>query len=312
MKSISFLALGVALPTQAIAQDAIPDIAQALLDSAYETGDAANIEAVAAAVKDVFPDYAEAIDAQSATVVAEIPPPPDAVDLALTTEETPPPQPSGFLALKPWEGKIQAGASFASGNSDNAAVGLSVDAARAAGAFTHNINAYIDVAESDGETNQKRWGAAYKLDYNFSERTYAFGRVSFEEDQFSGYSYRLFTGAGLGHFIQKSEPFTWSVEAGPGYRYSPLDDSPDVEEEFAIYGASQTDWLIREGVLFEQDFFVTWTSPTTTLQSITALTTNLTEALSTGISFEYRYETDPPAGTENEDITARATLSYGF
>ena len=63
---------------------------------------------------------------------------------------------------------------------------------------------------------------------------------------------------------------------------------------------------------FGQDLNATWTEPTTTFQSVTTLNTKLTEALSTGLSFEYRYETEPPEGRENFDAIARASLIYGF
>ena len=295
----------------------IPDIAQAMLAAAYETGNIDEINAVTNAVKSVFPDYISEIDAQTTTQVETLTAAqadaPEAADDAPDDGNTDGgPKTSSIFSLSPWEGKVQAGASFASGNSDNAAVGIAIDAVRITGPITHNVTAFFDIAEQTGDLSQKRWGAAYQLDYAISDRIYAYGRASFEEDQFSGYSYRLFGGAGLGYFLAKSEPFSWKIEGGPGFRYSPLDNSPLIEEEFALYAASETDWLIREGVLFEQDFLVTWTSPTTTLQSITALTTTLTDSISTGISFEYRYETDPPIGTDNEDIIARANLSYGF
>jgi len=307
----AFAALSLWLTPAALAQDAapIPDIAQALLNAAYESSNAAEVAAVSKAVKAVFPDYEYAIDAQSTAKIAEYAP---AEEAAANEPEAVNAPPGGVFALSPWEGKIQAGASFTSGNSDNAAIGVAIDAARTAGDFVHNFTAYFDLAESNSVTSQKRWGGAYQLDYKFSERTYTFGRFSYDEDAFSGFDYRLFAGAGLGRFLYLSEPFTWKIEGGPGFRYSPIDLTREVEQAFALYGASETDWVIRNGVTFEQDFLVTWTAPTTTFQSITALTTSLTDSISTGISFEYRYETDPPAGRVRADTIARASVIYGF
>ena len=305
MAATSFLAL----PAAAQDQTPIPNIAQALLDTAYETGDPAEVRAVTNAVRTVFPDYQTAIDAQSAERIAEL------VQVEEeSSEDAAPAEPAEgpMFALKSWDGKIKAGASLASGNSDNFAAGLSIDAARTAGDWVHNFTAYIDFAESNGVTNQKRWGASYQLDYKFSERTYAYGRFSYDEDEFSGFDYRLFFGAGAGHFLYKAEELTWKIEGGPGYRISPIDDTREVERELAVYAASETDWVIRDGVVFEQDFNVTWTSPTTTFQSISALTTDITDAISTAISFEYRFETDPPLGREQTDTIARASLVYGF
>jgi len=303
------LASGAAAQSETeLADRAIPDIAQALLDAAYTTGDAAEVAAVARAVKAVFPDHAAAIDNQSALQMAEF----DAATEPDASAEDAPTPIGGLLSVSPWDGKIQASGVFSNGNSDNAAVGIAIDAARTSGDFVHNITAFFDLGESNGVTNQKRWGGAYQLDYSFGERTYAYGRVSYEEDEFSGFDYRLFTGAGLGHFFAKSDPFIWKVEGGPGFRYSPIDDMNEIEQELAVYAASETDWAIRDGLIFEQDFNATWTDPTTTFQSITSLTTALTDSLSTGVSFEYRFETDPPAGREDTDTIARASLKYGF
>lgn len=304
---IRILASGAAalliVPAGAHAEEApIPDVAGAMLKVAYDSGDRKEIAAVAKAVKAVFPDYAKAVDAAVEKKLAALAP------------EKPAAQPPsyGVLAVKPWDGKISASGVLSSGNSENAAVGVAVDAARNDGDFKHNIKGFFNLGESDNVTNQRRWGLSYKLDYNFGERTYVYGRVAYEEDQFSGFDYRIFSGAGLGHYFSKSEPFKWKVEGGPGFRYSPIDDTREVEQELAVYGASELDWTIREGVVFEQDFSTTWTEPTTTFQSVTSLSTQLWGDISTGVSFEYRYETDPPPGRENTDTIAKASLSYGF
>ncbi|WDI31212.1 DUF481 domain-containing protein [Hyphococcus flavus] len=316
---ISSLAITAMLSSAAFAQDhqEMPDIARAMLKVAYDSGDPADIKAVAKAVKAVFPDYESAIAADADAKLAALSPPEEDAAKAQTAKATLETEQAqnkqhGVFAVSPWDGKISASGILSSGNSENAAVGVAVDAARTAGAWTHNIKGYFDLGESNNVTSQKRWGASYKLDYNFGERTYAYGRISYDEDQFSGFDYRLFGGAGLGHYLFKGEPFSWKVEGGPGYRYSPIDISREVESELALYAATEIDWLIREGLKFDQDVNVTWTSPTTTIQSVTALTTKLWGDLSTGLSFEYRYETDPPLGQENTDTIAKASLIYGF
>ena len=298
-----------ALIASAAAQNAtdIPDLAQALLEAAYATEDPAEIAAVARAVKQVFPDYEAAIAEQAEMRVAKL----QSEEMVDEADATPV-APHGFFAVSPWDGKVQLSGAYSSGNSDNAAAGIAIDAARTAGDFVHNFNLFFDLSRSEGVTSQQRWGGAYQLDYALSERTYAYGRTSYEQDEFSGFDYRVFVGAGLGHFLFKSSPFTWKVEGGPGYRYSPIDLTDEVERELALYAASETDWIIRDGVRLEQDFNTTWTDVTTTFQSITALSTALTDSISTAVSFEYRFETDPPEGRTDTDTIARASLNYGF
>ncbi len=330
-----------ASPVNAQDGTAIPHIAQALLDAAYESGNPVEISAVVKAVRTVFPDYEAAINEQaevkitelSRTITTTAAPQPEVDNEAnigeantgeTNTGETDigetdigetdigEPSKAGVFALSPWDGKVEASALFSSGNSENSAVGILIDASRTSGDFVHNFDAFFNLGSSNGVTNQKRWGAAYKLDYSFGEHTYAYGRIAYVEDEFSGFDYRLFAGAGLGHFLAKSERFTWKVEGGPGYRYSPIDASRVIEQNFAVYASSELDWLIRDGLTFEQDWNVTWTSPTTSFQSVTALTTQLWESLSTGISFEYRYETNPPLGRDKTDTLAKVSVIYGF
>lgn len=346
---------GAALADETARETGLPDIAQAMLQAAYDTNDPAEIAAVARAVKAVFPDYAEAIEAQSeairsqamlaaisgggdAPAEAAVEDPveapaadartADAAATAAADEATPedaaPDDASAddvsaddvsaprFFSLHPWEGKINASGLFSDGNSENVAGGLAVQGVREAGSLTHNIRGFFDIGRSNGITNQKRWGASYQLDFQIADATYAYSRVSYEENEFSGFDYRIFVGAGLGHFYYDTETLTWKVEAGPGFRYSPIDDTREIEQEAAFYASNEVDWVIREGVTFEQDLNVTWTEPTTTYQSVTALNTKLNDSLSTGLSFEYRYETDPPEGRENFDAIARASLIYGF
>ncbi|MEM8937143.1 MAG: DUF481 domain-containing protein [Pseudomonadota bacterium] len=294
-----------------------PQLAQALLDAAFETGDPAEIEAVARAVRAVFADYTDAIDAAAAAMITTLQSPDIEPTVAPTPNADAKTAHSGKSAApaddpqKSWSGKFQAGANFASGNSNTLATGIALKIDRLNGPWLHEIRGNFDIGRSDGVTKQKRWGSSYKAGYNFNGG-YAYGRFSFEEDAFSGFDYRVFGGLGLGYYLLDQKTAKWSVELGPGYRYSPVDETTRVEREVALFGSTELDWLIRDGVELEQIVNATWTQPTTTLQSVTSLTTVLTDALSTALSFEVRHETDPPDDKVKTDLAARASLTYGF
>ncbi len=321
MKFAPLLAFSLLLASSALAAEPPPALAQAMVDAAAESEDPAQITAVAEAAKKVFADDAQAIETYAAALIAALTPPEPAPDKMAETASSTEAEKTGsdetdakygVFAISPWEGKIAASAVVANGNSENVAVGVLVDARREAGNFAHNVKANFDMGRSDGVQNVKRWGAAYQLDYKFDDRSYAYGRLSYIEDEFSGFDYRLFAGAGLGHFYYKSDELTWKVEAGPGFQYSPIDDTREISKEFAVYAASETDWVIREGLKLEQDFSVTWTSPTTTLTSLTALTASITQSISAGMGYEVRYETNPPDLKKQLDTILRANLAYGF
>ncbi|MGF1544761.1 MAG: YdiY family protein [Parvularculaceae bacterium] len=311
----------------AIVADTAPDVARALLDAAAETGNPAEIGAVSRAAQKIFPDDADAIadyaaalasqaaadaDADAPVAVADANPAAEPVETAETEDKDDKPKTGGVFALAPWDGDVAFSAVSATGNSENAALGFNFEGQREGGGLKHTVNAFADFGVASDELNQKRWGASYQGDVEFSPRGYAFGRVEYEEDEFSGFDYRLFFGAGAGYKILKNDAVQWQVDAGPGYRISPIDDTREVDRNVAVRGASAFDWTIRKGVRFDHDARVIWTDPTTTFQSTLGITTELVGGLTTGASFLYRFETNPPAGNERVDTIVRANIGYAF
>ncbi len=309
--------------------EALPEVARAMLDAAAATGQMSQISAVANAARSVFPDHIEEIDSYAENLTALLlvgatsdlvmvkakpakEPPRVEVDDSVDAEELQPADPPKWLKLGEWDGKATASGIVASGNSDTAAAGLHIDARREFSYFTHNVSLYFDYGTSKGVKSQQRWGAAYKLDYLLGDDTYAYGRVSYDEDEFSGFDYKIFGGLGIGHNFYDTKTFKLKVEGGPGYQYSPIDDSREIDNRAAFYASGELHWIIRPGLKFQQNINATWTNPSSTLTSNSAITSALTDTLSTGISFLYRYETNPPAGRVNTDTTFRLNLTYGF
>lgn len=319
-----------ALADHLASSERLPPGVREMLDAAARTDDASQVSAVAYAAREVYPDYADAITQYSDFLRILIMPLDGSYDRLIVRyepkEEAKPPEPRlrtaeqavkpapapKFMDLGDWTGKVGASGLVSSGNSRNAAAGMAVDAQLPDGDFTHNLKAYFDYGRSNGAKTQQRWGASYKLDYAVGENTFAYSRFSYDEDEFSGFDYRLFAGLGAGHWFIRSEQLALSLEGGPGYQYAPIDATTETDSHLAFYSAGKFHWVIRDGLKFEQNLDVTWTEPTTTLLSNTALTTAFTDALSTGISYTYRYETDPPDGRFNTDTTFRVNLNYGF
>ncbi|MEO1014285.1 MAG: DUF481 domain-containing protein [Pseudomonadota bacterium] len=316
---------------RAAAAEAPPGIAKELIEVAAESGDVDRVRIVSEELTKVLPSFQAEIEAYAQTmakimtasaaaatgeqpvvVTESAAEPTQAVETAAAAPAAEPPEDKSGGFFAGWTGDANFGASFASGNSDNVAIGGAFEAKRQQGKLLHDFRGYFDIGEADGVVNQRRWGASYKLDVALGDRSYAFTRFAYDEDEFSGFDYRLFAGAGAGYFLAKSEPFTLKVEGGPGYRYSPIDDTRDIDEEIAIYGGLDLDWVIREGLKFEQDVAVTWTDPTTTTESTTSLAATIAGGVTAGVAFSYRFETNPPAGRLREDTVLRATLGYDF
>ena len=219
-----------------------------------------------------------------------------------------------------WDGAIEFSAANATGNTENTNLGLAAKGKRKTGRYTHNLAAAINYAETDDAETQNNWIVSYQLDMQIRDRTYGYGRISYEQDEFSGFENRLFLGAGVGHHIFQSEQKNWKIEGGPGYRLSNVEQPTppipagfeDEQSEFAFYAASDFDITIREGVLFEHDLSTTWTDTNTTVTTVFGLSTKLTENMSSKIAYQIDFETDPPLGREDTDTLLKASLLFGF
>ncbi|GGD01410.1 DUF481 domain-containing protein [Aquisalinus flavus] len=218
-----------------------------------------------------------------------------------------------------WSGSVEFSAASATGNSETLNVGLATEVKNEVGRYIHLVKAAFNYAEAGEIETQNNLQLSYELDVQLRDRTYAYGRVQYDQDEFSGFENRVFVGGGIGHYLIEDEGATWKIEAGPGYRYSMLEepdpvpmDFEDSESEFAIYASSEYERLIREGVQFTHLLESTYTQSNTSLKTVAALTTKLTDSLSSKVSYEVRYETDPPAGNENTDTLLKASILFGF
>ena len=222
-------------------------------------------------------------------------------------------------AAEGWSGSVEFSAASATGNSDTLNVGLATEVTNEVGRYIHLFKGSFNYAEADDIETQNNLQLSYDLDIQLRDCTYAYGRVQYDQDEFSGFENRIFVGGGLGHYLIEDEGATWKIEGGPGYRYSRLEepdpvpmDFEDSESEFAIYASSEYERLIREGVQFTHLLESTYTQSNTSLKTVAALTTKLTDSLSSKVSYEVRYETDPPAGNENTDTLLKASILFGF
>ncbi|MEQ9507202.1 MAG: DUF481 domain-containing protein [Hyphomonas sp.] len=220
-----------------------------------------------------------------------------------------------------WSGEGSFGAGFNTGNTETSDLGLGLKLARDSGDWKVSLEALADYAETDGLETKNRAFISGQLDRDFSDRTYGFGRVSHERDEFSGFESRTFVGAGLGYRILTGEQATWSIEGGPGLKIDEVRDTVlpgpvivtgETEESFSAIGASKFAYDFNENVKLTNDSNVLYAETSTQLGNSLAITAALTGALSARFSVDVRYDTDPPLGFEQTDTATRVSLVYAF
>jgi len=222
-----------------------------------------------------------------------------------------------------WTGEGALTAGISTGNTETVDLGVSLKAAKETEVWKYGFEGGYDYGEVEGEETRNRWFVAGQVDRNFTDRLYGFSRVSYEQDNFSGFDARLFVGVGAGYHIFKGEKLRWTVEAAPGYRRDEVADTllvgpppelieGDVENNFALRGSSLFAYDFNDKVGLTNDTSVVWTDLSTQTINTTALNASLTDAITARISFEVRNDTNPPDGFVNTDTATRLSIVYGF
>lgn len=310
---IEVLLLGVAqasiIETQSVAEDALPQaVYQMISVAARDPEDAATLDAVIATAKRAYPGFETEIDGLVATL--HTPQTEPALQLHPSViQGTPPPRLSYF---RDWRGRIQLDASATSGNTDTSALGLNLKMSRAEQGRVDRLEAYANSAENNGQTNRQRWGASFQVDANFTDTLHGYLRAAHDEDEFAGFDRRTFFGGGTGREFSDRDNLKIRADIGPGFQFLREAETGDSSGEWVLYSALDVDWLAAEDWSVEQDVRMTASAPSTSLVSISALNMAVSKAINTGVSYEYRFESNPPDEAENGDSILRFNVSYGF
>ncbi|MCG8442121.1 MAG: DUF481 domain-containing protein [Caulobacterales bacterium] len=222
-----------------------------------------------------------------------------------------------------WALEASVSANATSGNAESTDLGLGFKAKRVGDLWRHAGSLTYDYGDSDGEETKNRLYADYQADRSLGERTYGYGRGSYELDEFDGYDYRVNLGTGLGYDVVVRENTTWSLQGGPGVQIDAIEDivdpitgtvvTPgDTQTNLALGLGSRFSTSLNENVSFTNNTDLTWTEDTTIIFNTAALTAQLTGALSARLGFDVTHDTEPPAGSKSTDTTTRASLVYAF
>jgi len=213
------------------------------------------------------------------------------------------------LSFEGWRGKARLGGSRSTGNTEEETLAAGIDVARQHGRWSYEFDLALDIQTDEGETTKNRFEAGAKANYAISERLYSFALTDYVDDDFDGFEYRVTAGAGLGWRILTGERAQWRVEAGPGVQI----DEPELGDgDISFAGLFNSRFSLRLGeATFRNDTDVT-VADGTTVKNITALEMPVWESLSGILSYEVRYRSDAPPGTEDTDTVTKASLAYTF
>ena len=286
-----------------------------MIEAAIATGDRAKVATVVDLAKQTNPDDAAEIDElhrafrdrQAELAAAEAARKEEAIRSAGLFER--------------WSGKGEIGAYRSSGNSDNIGVTVALNLDRKGIEWTHRLRGRTDYQRSNGRTSREQYFASYEPRYQVNRRLFVFGLAQYENDRFQGFDGRYAISGGVGYTVVDSADVDLSVKAGPAWRVTDFVVGETDSRLAALLGLD-FDWRITERLSFTQNSdLVAETggqataiidSRNTSLNLVTGLDAKVSDRLSTRLSYQVKYDSDPAPGAVKTDTLSRFSLVYGF
>lgn len=155
----------------------------------------------------------------------------------------------------------------------------------------------------------------YDFEYNrtFTDRTYGFAKLQGTVDEFSAFESDTFLGFGLGYRIIDTSQVQWSVQAGPGYRVTTLDNALDADfDEAAISVSSNYAYNINDTTFLTNDTDIIGSDSDTVIVNEFGVNVAMSESLALRTSLATEYHTDPQPGFDDTDNSLGVSLVYSL
>jgi putative salt-induced outer membrane protein len=245
-----------------------------------------------------------------------------------------------------WTGKGDAGLVLNRGNTDSTNIGLGLELKNESDQWRHTFDAKYLRNESTvfaviappanapagtratlAEVTNKTadyLGLGWKSDYKLTDRSYVFGAIRYERDEFGPFRYQAIGSLGYGYSVIKTDATTLDLEGGVGYRTFESNANGDDGNDTVFRGGAKLTHQFNENVEFTNTFLAEAGADNTFLSNDAAVTVKMSDklALKTGVFIRHNTEVEAvpqlpaPAplfpGLDKTDTTFSTSLVYSF
>ena len=210
-----------------------------------------------------------------------------------------------------WKGNVELGFVNTTGNTETRTTNIKAKAETETENWRH-VATYESLTSSDqGVNTADRYAINGQSNYKLDKKNFFFIMLNYEDDQFSGYDYRVTEVIGYGRRVVENPDVTLDLEIGPGARQSKLENG-DTENETMVRGAGKLKWKISKSSTFTEDLSVDAGEDSTVTKSVSALSAQINGKLATKITYTIKNTSDVPLGVEKTDTETAVTLVYNF
>lgn len=218
----------------------------------------------------------------------------------------------GIAFAEGWYGDAALGVLLTEGNTDSRSINAKLALNYQQERWLNSALASMINTATGGETTTELYKFSDKLDYTFSERSFAFGALEFERDEVGGFQTRISETVGYGYRILLGPAHKWNFEAGAGARQLQEKTTEIKSSEAVARAGTDYRWTISDTSSFSEVLKTESGDSNTFTESVTELKLAVKTPIYVGISYTWRHNSNPPAGTEQVDTYTAINLSYQF
>lgn len=200
-----------------------------------------------------------------------------------------------------------------SGTTQNVDLGVGADLDYVDGSDGYALAISYAYGANAGVTNEQSliYGVEYTRDINSG--VFAYGKLQGSVDAFSTVASDTFVGFGAGYRIHNDQKTQWSLQAGPGYRFTDLAAVAAVDVQEAAFSLS-SDYatVLSNSVTLTNDTDLIWSASDTALFNDLALSVAMSDALALRTSVATEYHSTPGGGAATTDNTFGVSLVYSL
>jgi len=211
-----------------------------------------------------------------------------------------------------WSGKGELGFVMSSGNSDTQSLNAVLEFVYNSEKWRHTLSGAALNSENDGDKTANRYGLGAQSDYKLSEKSYVFGALRYEKDDFSAYDDQTTATLGYGRILLDNDTHKLKMEAGVGYREASLSSTGETEKGAVARGVLDWAWQLTPSTSLSERFLVESGSDNTFLQNDLGLSVAINSRLAVKLGYQVRHNTDVPSGVDKTDTLTSANLVYNF
>ncbi len=211
-----------------------------------------------------------------------------------------------------WSGKGELGFVSSSGNTDTRSLNLALELIYEVEKWRHRLSAGALYAENGGNKTANRYDLGAQSDYKLSKKSYVFGALRYEKDDFSAYEDQTTAAIGYGRKLLDNKKHKLKVEAGAGYRTASLAPSGKSEDGVLFRGLLDWAWQLTPSTSLGERFLVETGSDNTFMQNDLGLSVAINSRFAVKLGYQVRNNSDVPPGVDKTDTLTSANLVYNF